>query len=93
MSTEFRIEHLVIDGIQLSRRERDALGPAITRELRRLTSLPANAAPDSRSENRGPCSAADGVARQVAAAVHQATTAALPAAGAMRRPVARRGHR
>jgi hypothetical protein len=93
MSTDFRIEHLVIDGIQLSRRERDALGPAIARELRRLARLPETAMPDLRSENRGPRSAADGVAQQVAAAVHQATTAALPAPEANRHPVARRGRR
>jgi hypothetical protein len=91
MSTDFRIEHLVIDGIQLSRRERDALGPAIARELRRLASSPVDALPDSRSGNRGPRSAADGVARQVAAAVHQATTAVLPTPIATTRPATRRG--
>jgi hypothetical protein len=87
MNTDVRIEHLVIDGIKLSRRERDALGPAIARELRRLGSLPANAPEPGRG------SAADGIARQVAAAVHQATTAALPRPEANSRPVARRGRR
>ena len=38
MSTDVRIERLVLDGLELSRRERDALGPAIARELRRLAS-------------------------------------------------------
>jgi len=93
MSTDFRIEHLVIDGIALTRRERDALGPAIARELRRLASSPGNPVPDSRSRNSGPGSAADGIARRVAAAVHQATTAALPAREAKRHPVPPRGRR
>jgi hypothetical protein len=88
MNTDVRIEHLVVDGIKLSRRERDALGPSIARELRRLAGSPVNGAP---FPGRG--SAADGIARQVAAAVHQATTAALPRPAANGHPVARRGRR
>jgi hypothetical protein len=87
MNTNVHIERLVLDGIKLSRRERDALGPAIARELRWLASLPLNRPPDPRGEkDRRPGSAVDGIARQVAGAVHQATAAALPATGGARRP-------
>lgn len=92
MRTDVRIERLVLDGLELSRRERDALGPAIARELRRLASEPAGRAGP---RHRGPGSAVDGIAREVAAAVHQATAvhrataATRQAAG----PAARRGHR
>jgi len=70
MSTRIRIERLVLDGIELSRRERDALGPAIARELRQLAGEPA----DHRNALRPPDvgSAVDGIAREVAAAVHWA---------------------
>jgi hypothetical protein len=94
MRTSIKIERLVLDGLVLSRRERDALGPAIARELRRLASEPTNrlaSEPGDRAETqrlgRGP--AVDGIAREVAAAVHRATAAARPAAG----PAARRGRR
>jgi hypothetical protein len=88
MNTDVHIEHLVLDGIDLSRRERDALGPAIARELRRLASRPVDEPRDRCAEDRqrGPASAVDGIAGQVAAAVHRATAAALPAAGGARRP-------
>ncbi len=89
MRTSVRIERVVLDGLELSRRERDALGPAIARELRRLASEaasgPAGRRAETRREGRG--SAVDGIARDVAAAVHRATTAARPAPG----PAARRG--
>jgi hypothetical protein len=73
MNTNVRIEHIVLDGLELSRRERDALGPAIAAELRRLA---------SRAEIRrqGPGSAVDAIAREIAAAVHRATAASRPAA-------------
>jgi hypothetical protein len=86
MRTDVRIERLVLDGLELSRRERDALGPAIARELRRLASEPAGRAGP---RHRGPGSAVDGIAREVAAAVHQATAVHRQAAG----PAARRGPR
>jgi hypothetical protein len=104
MRTDVRIERLVLDGLDLSRRERDALGPAIARELRRLAGEPANSPPDRRAETmrRGPGSTVDGIAREVAAAVHRATagvhrpTAAVhraTAAAAAPGPAARRGRR
>lgn len=80
MSTNVQIERVVLDGLKLSRRERDALGPAIARELRRLANQPMNeAAAWGDSRRREPGSAVDGIAREVAAAVHQATAAAWPA--------------
>jgi hypothetical protein len=93
--TNVRIERVVLDGLELSRRERDALAPAIARELRRLAGERADEpalAVDRRAdpERRGPGSAVDGIAREVAVAVHRAvgsTTAAWPAAG----PAAPRG--
>jgi hypothetical protein len=96
MRTGVRIGHLVLDGFELSRGERDALGPAIARELRRLAAEPVPGPPGRRAGDRGtgPGSAVDGIAGQVAAAVHQATAAARPAAvPAARRPGARRGRR
>ena len=93
MTTSVRIERVVLDGLELSRRERDALGPAITRELRRLAGEPANGPAGRRAGTRregpeGPGSAVDAIARDVAAAVHRATAAARPAPG----PAARRGY-
>ena len=85
MRTSVRIERVVLDGLELSRRERDALGPAIARELRRLASEPARPHPETRRE--GPGTAVDGIARDVAAAVHRATAAVRPAPG----PATRRG--
>ena len=82
MSTSVRIERVVLDGLKLSRRERDALGPAIARELRRLANPPASGLAgrgDIRPQGPGP--AVDGIAREIAAAVHQATATARPAAG------------
>ena len=93
MRTSVRIERVVLDGLELSRRERDALGPAIARELRRLASEPANGPAERRAgaqrEGRqGQGSVVDGIARDAAAAVHRATAAARPAPG----PAARRGY-
>jgi hypothetical protein len=89
MRTSVRIERVVLDGLELSRRERDALGPAIARELRRLVGEAANGPAGRYAETRpeGPGSAVDGIARDIAAAVHRATAAAGPAAN----PPARRG--
>ena len=82
MRTNVRIEHVVLDGIALSRRERDALGPAIARELRRLAGEPADEPPgrSAQTQRPGPGSAVDGIAREVAAAVHRATDTAGPGA-------------
>jgi hypothetical protein len=94
VNTRVHIERIVLDGITLSRRDRDALGPAIARELRRLAGLAENLPPHPRAEQRRPQeSAADGIARQVAAAVHQATAAATPATARPRRPGASGGRR
>jgi hypothetical protein len=96
MKTDVHIEHLVLHGLELSHRERQALGPAIARELRRLVDEPVNRPPDPRAEDRrrrGPGSAVEEIARRVAAAVHRATAAALPAAEAARGPVTPGGPR
>jgi hypothetical protein len=90
MSTRIRIERLVLDGIELSRRERDALGPAIARELRRLAGEPAHelageqADPRGEPRRRGASPAVDGIAREVAAGVHRVMPAAQPALGVTR---------
>ena len=87
MSTRIRIERLVLDGIELSRRERDALGPAIARELRRLAGEPADGLAGEQPgsgggpRRRGAIPAVDGIAREVAAAVHRVTPAGRPAPG------------
>jgi len=96
MTTNIRIDRVVLDGLKLSRRERDAIGPAIARELRRLAAEQAGRADTQRRE---PGSAVDGIAREVAAAVHRASTATRPAATrpaaglAATGPAARRGRR
>jgi hypothetical protein len=88
MRTNIRIERVVLDGLELSRRERDALGPAIARELRRLAGETASGQADYAEIQRcGPGSAVHGIAREVAGAVHRATAAARPAVG----PAVRRG--
>jgi len=86
MSTRIRIERLVLDGIKLSGRERHALGPAIARELRELAGEQAREPVDRRGEPRhlGSSPVVDGIAREVAAAVHRATPAARPATPAVR---------
>jgi hypothetical protein len=82
MSTRIRIERLVLDGVELSRRERDALGPAIARELRQLAGEPADHRNPLRPPGAG--SAVDRIAREVAAAVHRATAQRPAAPGAAR---------
>jgi hypothetical protein len=89
MSTRIRIERLVLDGVELSRRERDALGPAIARELRHLAGEPADHENPLRPPGAG--SAVDGIAREVAAAVQRA--AAPGATRAAGRASASRGAR
>jgi hypothetical protein len=89
MSTRIRIERLVLDGIELSRRERDALGPAIARELRRLAGEQAHEPADGQADpgeprHRGATPGVDGIAREVAAGVHRVMPAARPAPGAAR---------
>jgi hypothetical protein len=90
MSINVQIERVILDGLQLSRRERDALAPAIARELRRLASEPANGvAAWGEIWRQGPGSSVDGIAREVASAVQRAATAARPGTG----PAARGGRR
>jgi hypothetical protein len=88
MSTRIRIERLVLDGIELSRRERDALGPAIARELCQLAGEP---------QAPGAGSAVDGIAREVAAAVQRAAAQQAAGPGAARAvghaPASRGGRR
>jgi hypothetical protein len=82
MKANVRIERVVLDGLKLSRWERDALGPAIAEELRRLADQRASGA-GARTDfqYQEPGSAVGGIAREIAAAVHRATAAARPAAG------------
>jgi hypothetical protein len=77
MRASIRIERVVLDGIQLSRRERDALGPAITHELRLLANGLADRA---EIQHQAPGSAVHGIAREIAAEMHRASIAAWPAA-------------
>ena len=97
MSTDVRIECIVLDGLELSHRDRSALGPAIARELRRLVGEPAGERPGRPGETGpdGPGAAVHGIAREVAAAVYLATAAARPAGlpAAAVRPPALRAHR
>jgi hypothetical protein len=85
MKTDVRIGRVVLDGLQLSRREREALGPAIARELRRLADDP-EASRDRPGHPRPPGRdlVVDGIAREVAAAVHQARSAPRPGPGRAR---------
>ncbi|MGD0239883.1 MAG: hypothetical protein ABSB59_06080 [Streptosporangiaceae bacterium] len=85
MSTRIKIEQLVLDGIELSRRERDALGPAIARELRQLGGDQASGRDEPRHRSAG--RTVDEIAREVAAAVRQAAAAARPAAPPVAPPV------
>ena len=70
MTTSIRIERVVLDGLRLSRREREAMAPAIARELSRLAGESAGRA---ETQRRGAGSAVDGIAREVAAAIHRVT--------------------
>jgi hypothetical protein len=85
MRANVQIERVVLDGLELSRAERAALGPAIAGELRRLAGEPAGRRADTRRRHAG--SAIDAIAREVATAVHRATVAARQPTG----PAARRG--
>lgn len=69
MKLDLRIERLVLQDLQLPRRERELLGEGIQRELARLLSEPI-----------GPAAAPEegGLASRIAAAVH---TALLPQLG------------
>ena len=89
MSTRIRIERLVLDGIELSRRERDALGPAIARELRQLAGGQGDRSDEP--QHRGASPVVEEIAREVAAAVHGATPAPAHRASPARRaaPAAR----
>jgi hypothetical protein len=70
VSTDVRIGHLVLDGLELTRRERDALAPAIARELRMLAPSPR---PFGARDSPGrPPSTVDTIAREVAVAVRGA---------------------
>ena len=72
MTVTVRIDELVVSGLDLSRRERDALAPAVQRELARLVAQ----TPGRPSDARSPV---DRVARDVALAVHRAVPrSALP---------------
>jgi hypothetical protein len=84
MRTSVRIERLVLNGLRLSRWERDALGPAIARELRQLAGEPPGQ--HAGTGDRGPGSPVDQIAREVAASVHQATAAARGHGPAASRP-------
>jgi hypothetical protein len=100
MRTSIRIERVVLDGLELTRAERAALAPAIARELSRLAAERADEPAGRRAESQrlGQGPSVEGIAREVAAAVHRAIgpaamarPTAAPATPAA--PAARRGHR
>jgi hypothetical protein len=107
MRTSIRIERVVLDGLRLSHPERAALAPAIARELRLLAGERADEPSGRRAEPRpaGPGPSLEGIAREVAVAVHRAlepvtvrwalepAAVALPPAipAALAAPVVRRG--
>jgi hypothetical protein len=79
---DVKIDRMVLEGLELSRRERDALTPAIERELRRLAGEPGDRRAD---ERRGAtASTVDGIAREVAGAVHRSIGPARWPAGPRR---------
>ncbi|BDB45522.1 MULTISPECIES: hypothetical protein [Mycobacterium] len=92
MRTDVRIDHLVLDGVELSHRQRDALGPAIARELRRLADRPVVGPADQGAADRGRDSTVIEIARQVAGSVHRAVSAVRPPAAVTRSDI-RRGRR
>jgi hypothetical protein len=80
MKVNLRIERLVLDGVELTRRERAALAGAIERELRLQLAPPARARPqlaatipDGRAGAR-----VERIGRDIAAALHSS----LPKGGA-----------
>jgi len=76
------IDSLVLDGLELSRRERDTLVTAIQREMRLVAPGPA-AAEGIRALDGGrpPASRVDSIARHVALAVNRAMPATPPSSG------------
>lgn len=78
MKIDVRIDRVVLDGVAITRRERERLGPAIERELRRLVdgAAPGDGVDDAAKPAPG---GVDGIAREVAIAVH-AQLPAVPAA-------------
>ena len=94
MRTDVRIDHLVLDGVELSRRQRDELGPAIARELRRLADRPADGSiyRPGEGRRRGAETAVTEIARQVAGSVNQAVFGVRPTTPATRADI-RRGRR
>jgi hypothetical protein len=81
MSTNIRIERVVLDGLKLTRAERAALAPAIAAELRRLAGEPAGEPAGRRAgpQQAGQGPSVEGIAREVAAAVHRALRPAVVA--------------
>jgi hypothetical protein len=77
MRVNVRIDELVVDGLELSRRERDALAPAVQRELRRLV-----AATPAGRPGRHP--RVDRIARDVALAVHRSMPPVARSGGSRR---------
>ncbi len=70
MSLDLRLDEIVLDGIELSRRERDLLGEAVRRELRAL--LAGRPASDRLGAGARGSERAHRLGRDVALAVHQA---------------------
>jgi hypothetical protein len=69
MKLDLRIERLVVEGLPLTRRDRELLGEGIRRELTRLLSEPIGSMP---SEPAG-----DGLPSHIARAVHEALPSGL----------------
>jgi hypothetical protein len=70
VSTDVRIDRLVLEGLELSRREREALAPAIARELRLIAPYPRPVG--ARDWSGKAPSTVDRIAREVAVAVRGA---------------------
>jgi hypothetical protein len=91
MNVEVRIGRLVLDGVQLHRRERAALPDAVRSELLNLLadSSGAPAGPIGRpgSDRNARTPRVDAIARQIAASVHGALPAPGPGSAASGRRV------
>jgi hypothetical protein len=71
MKIDVHIEHLLLDGVQLTRREREALPAAVRRQLLALIDT------DARSD-RAPAARIDQIGRDVAIAVRETLPPAPP---------------
>jgi hypothetical protein len=75
---DVHIEHLLLDGVQLTRREREALPAAVRRELLALIESPDRAPDIGARPDRAPAARIDHIGRDVALAVKDSLAPALP---------------